>query len=89
MKDSDGSIYQPAFVRKYLAVEVLLQSPSGSDLDYTTNTVFLAGINWLLGHENKKFFGSNVEVWQKFLPCTQADTFVNMKCRCAYVDHFK
>ena len=65
-KNSDGTI-QPAFVRKYLAVKVILQSDE-APAPSSEHVIFLAGINWLCDHEGKKFFGSNIEVWQKFVP---------------------
>lgn len=74
---------RPAFASKYISVNVVLSTNA-------IITVFMARINWLIDHEMKHFYGANVEVWQKFLPHMQQNTFIpvtNIKCRCAYVNH--
>lgn len=86
--DCNDGIARPAFVTRYLSVDVLLQQSSLPQP--IVAKVFLARINWLVDHDKKGFYGSNVEVWQKFLPSVQPNTFVpvvSIKCRCAYVDH--
>ena len=53
LKDSDPNISHPAFVQKYLSVQVLLNNNSSQQ----RVTVFLAAINWLIEHDMKNFFG--------------------------------
>ena len=60
---------KPGFVRKYISVTVILQSDQ-TGVTQQQVKVFLASVNWLTQHEHKEFYGSTVEVWEKFIPCT-------------------
>jgi hypothetical protein len=81
---------KPAIIRCFMAVSVLLQS-SGQSQPHKA-VVFLACVDWLSEHEEKNFFGSPVEVWQRYIYCpgTRGNAYIPIvciKCRCAHVDH--
>ena len=76
----------PAFVQKYITVNTLLSTDN--DSSSKSVAVTLAGINWMLPHENKNWYGAPVEVWRVYQPSIFPDAYIpisNMLCRCAYV----
>ena len=81
---------KPAIIRNFVAVSVLLQTSEYPQPHKAV--VFLACVDWLLEHEEKNFFGSPVEVWQRYVcsPGITGNTYIPVvciKCRCAHVNH--
>lgn len=83
---SHSSACSPAFVQKYITVNTLLSIDNDSHSKIVAVT--LAGINWMLPHEHKNWYGAPEEVWHLYQPSRFPDTYIsisNMLCRCAYI----
>ena len=81
---SHSSACSPAFVQKYITVSTLLSIDNDSPSKIVAVT--LAGINWMLPHEHKNWYGAPVEVWRLYQPSRFPGTYIpisNMLCRWA------
>ncbi len=87
VKVSNQSGTQPAVIRNFVSVSVVLQQ---SAQEQKKSTVHLACIDWLSEHEQKPFFGTPAEVWRKYIPSMRPNIYVPVvciKCTCAYITH--
>ena len=74
----------PGLILKYAIVSVIVTMERQ---DKKTFEVLLAAVSWLSEHEQKKWFGSPVEVWEKQEVST-IDSFIpinSILCRCAHI----
>ena len=84
---SNGGILIPGFIKKFVKVNTILKFPDDVGEKGVVD-IYLAAINWLHEHPKKSWFIPPVEVWRKFCPCVQSDSFIpvtNIVCKCAYL----